>query len=100
MKTFEFLEKRWEYIKRRYEQLDFECSSVFRELFSLLEIMSKITWRRAKAGTHFGKDTIVMYDNAPDVQLARYAVFDCFYIHVEDLKDLPKDGEAELNDNY
>lgn len=100
MRPLEFLKQKWESFKPKYRVFEYECSGVFRELFLLLEIMRKITWRRAKAGTHFGKDTIVMYDNASDVQLARYAVFDCFYIHMEDLKDLPKDGEAELNDNY
>ena len=50
-----------------------------------------LKWRRAKAGRNFGKDTIVIPDNDPDPRLVRCAVYDCKYIHVEDLLKLPVD---------
>ena len=52
----------------------------------------KVMWRRAKAGRAFGKDTIVLYDNDPDARLVKCAVNDCYYIHIEDLKKLPKEN--------
>lgn len=58
--------------------------------------MNEIKWRRAKAGTNFGKDTVVVYDGDPDARLVRCAVHDCFYIHVEDLMELPTETK---NDN-
>ena len=50
-----------------------------------------IVWRKAKAGKNFGKDTVVIYDGDPDARLVRCAVYDCKYIHVEDLLNLPVD---------
>lgn len=50
-----------------------------------------ITWRKAKAGHNFGKDTVVLYNGDPDARLVRCAVNDCIYIHVEDLLKLPKE---------
>lgn len=51
--------------------------------------MKGLKWRRAKAGKNFGKDTVVIYDGDPDTRLVRCAVYDCFYIHVDDLLQLP-----------
>ena len=53
--------------------------------------LPEIKWRKAKAGKNFGKDTIVIYDGDPDARLVRCAVYDCKYIHVEDLLNLPVD---------
>lgn len=50
-----------------------------------------IYWRKAKAGHNFGKDTVVLYNGDPDVRLVRCAVYDCIYIHIEDLLKLPKE---------
>lgn len=51
----------------------------------------ELRWRKAKAGKNFGKDTIVLYNGDPDARLVRCAVYDCIYIHVEDLLKLPKE---------
>ena len=53
--------------------------------------LPEIKWRKAKAGKNFGKDTVVIYDGDPDARLVRCAVYDCKYIHVEDLLNLPVD---------
>lgn len=50
-----------------------------------------IKWRKAKAGRNFGKDTVVLYNGDPDARLVRCAIYDCIYIHVEDLLKLPKE---------
>lgn len=50
-----------------------------------------IVWRKAKAGHNFGKDTVVLYNGDPDARLVRCAIYDCIYIHVEDLLKLPKE---------
>lgn len=50
-----------------------------------------IVWRKAKAGKNFGKDTVVINDGDPDARLVRCAVYDCKYIYVEDLLNLPVD---------
>ena len=58
-----------------------------------------LMWRRAKAGRNFGKDTVVLNDGDPDARLVKCAVYDCLYIHVEDLKKLPIEdaGIREIN---
>ena len=46
-------------------------------------------WRHAKAGKNFGKDTVIIPDHEDEARLVRCAVYDCRYIHVEDLLKLP-----------
>ena len=56
--------------------------------------MKEIGWRTAKAGRNFGKDTLVIPIDTQnsDARLCRCAVWDCYYISIEDLKLLPKIG--------
>ena len=59
------------------------------------EELKPVVWRRAKSGRNFGKDTVVLYDGDPDARMVRCAVYDCKYIHVEDLLRLPvEDGNG------
>ena len=70
-------------------------SAIICNLNDDMETINGLVWRKAKAGHNFGKDTIVLYDGDPDARMVRCAVYDCKYIHVEDLLRLPvEDGNG------
>lgn len=50
-----------------------------------------IKWKKAKAGTRFSGDTIAIPIGIDDhdARLVRMAVYDCIYIPVSELRELP-----------
>ena len=52
---------------------------------------NEIKWKRAKAGETFGGDAVVIRVDSDDTdaRLGRFAVYDCIYISVAELRKLP-----------
>lgn len=52
---------------------------------------NELKWKRAKAGETFGGDAVVIRVDSEDTdaRLGRFAVYDCMYIRVDELRKLP-----------
>lgn len=54
--------------------------------------MKGLVWKRMKAGHRFPSEAVVMYDGDPDPRLSKCAVYDGYYLLVEELNTcIPKE---------
>ena len=54
--------------------------------------MNELKWKRMKAGFRVPAAAIVMYDGDPDPRLSMCAIYDGYYIIVDELKkNIPKE---------
>lgn len=61
--------------------------------------MNDIKWKRMKMGYRFPSDALVLYDGDPDPRIARCAIYDGYYLLVEDLKTaIPKGQQLKKED--
>lgn len=46
-------------------------------------------WRKASKGMNLGEDSVILYEGE-EARLGRVAINDCTYIHISELKKLPR----------